>query len=149
MKKIGLLLTMGMLLTGTFSVKAQEHSELFEKVEARRVAFLSSKLDFSPEEAQVFWPVYNAYQDEMADLKKSDRSAQGDFMRGQLDADVLLDRMIQQQEEEFILKKKYAYKMKAVIGSRKTLMFFRLERQFKEEMLRELKRKRTRSREGG
>ena len=32
-----------------------------EKIQAEKIAFITTELDLTPEEAQVFWPVYNKY----------------------------------------------------------------------------------------
>ena len=47
------------------SVKAQRPGEGYdrEKLEAARVAFITTRLDLKPEQAQKFWPIYNVYND--------------------------------------------------------------------------------------
>ncbi|SFT43125.1 hypothetical protein SAMN04489724_0725 [Algoriphagus locisalis] len=34
-----------------------------EKLEAARVAFITTRLDLKPEQAQKFWPIYNVFND--------------------------------------------------------------------------------------
>lgn len=46
-----------------------------EKVKAARVAFLTTELDLSAEEAQAFWPVYNQAQEEKDAAFKETRTA--------------------------------------------------------------------------
>ena len=57
------------LLSIGFAVQAQ-HNDREEQIASLRVAFLTKKLDLSPTEAQQFWPVYNAYSDQISDLQK-------------------------------------------------------------------------------
>ena len=141
MKKIGLLFSFIVLLGSGLSAQMDKR-ELMEKIESRKVAYLSDKLDLSPEEAQVFWPIYNAYMDARKEFRPPhDRkgafqeAADGNF-------DELLDNMIANEEKELAVKKDYAFKLKETIGAEKTLRFFKAEHAFKEEMLRELKNRR-------
>ncbi len=140
MKKIGLLIFV-LCTSSAYIYSQRDHQELMERIESKRIAFISNELSLSPEEAQVFWPVYNQYQEEMKALKAFDKENKDDF-RDNIDTDAVLDAMLQKEEQMLELKKKYTSKMKAAIGSRKTLMFYRLERKFKEEMLKGLKRRR-------
>lgn len=140
MKKIGL--AFALLVISFQALHAQDRrDELMDRIESRRVAFISDKLELSPQEAQVFWPIHNAYQDEMQALRTSSRF-RDDFIKNDIDADTALLEMIAKEEKELALRKKYALRMKEVIGAKKTLMYYHLERKFKEEMLRELKNRR-------
>lgn len=42
-----------------------------EKIKALKVAFLTSRLNLSTAEAQVFWPVYNTYQDAKMEVHRA------------------------------------------------------------------------------
>jgi hypothetical protein len=62
MKK--LLFTIAIILGGYSFVIAQpgDKQNRAEKVQALKIAFITQKLDFTSEEAQRFWPVYNRYE---------------------------------------------------------------------------------------
>ncbi|RAI84942.1 hypothetical protein LV83_03735 [Algoriphagus yeomjeoni] len=47
------------------STKAQRPDDRYdrEKLEAARVAFITTRLDLKPEQAQKFWPIYNVFND--------------------------------------------------------------------------------------
>jgi hypothetical protein len=36
-----------------------------EQIESMKIAFLTKRLDLTPEEAKKFWPVYNQYSEEL------------------------------------------------------------------------------------
>lgn len=40
--------------------KKECHNDWKERVKSERIAFLTSEMSLTPEEAQVFWPVYNS-----------------------------------------------------------------------------------------
>lgn len=44
--------------------KKKDHSEWHKKMEAEKIAFFSSTIDLTSEEAQAFWPVYNRFTEE-------------------------------------------------------------------------------------
>jgi Spy/CpxP family protein refolding chaperone len=53
--------------------KAELQGEKKENIEAMKIAFITNKLELSPEEAQKFWPVYNQYNEKLKDLRKKRR----------------------------------------------------------------------------
>ena len=61
-----------------FSLGAQapsqkgNHQQMKERLQAEHIAFLTEKLELTPEEAQVFWPVYNKAK---AEQKERDRKS--------------------------------------------------------------------------
>ena len=57
---------------------AQDYKERREKVKALKVAFITEKLELTTEEAQKFWPIYNAFDEKQAELRH-------EKMRGILD----------------------------------------------------------------
>ena len=85
MKKVALTLVavLAMILSANiFAQDAQQPRERgdrgagwMEKMKAARVAFLTTELDLSAEEAQSFWPVYNQAQEEKDAAYRETRTA--------------------------------------------------------------------------
>jgi len=48
---------------------AQGNQEKREKVKALKVAFLTEKLALTSEEAQKFWPIYNAFEEKQFEIR--------------------------------------------------------------------------------
>ena len=67
MKKIITSIIMAGLLVG-FTLNAATHkgcgNDWKEKMASEKIAFLTMELDLTPEEAQIFWPVYNQVEKE-------------------------------------------------------------------------------------
>ena len=40
------------------------HQQKEDRIKSHKIAYLTEQLSLSPEEAQQFWPVYNAYANE-------------------------------------------------------------------------------------
>lgn len=54
---------------------AKKHNS-WESIKAEKIGFLTDKLDLTVEEAQAFWPVYNAY---MKDLSAAEKTVRHDL----------------------------------------------------------------------
>ncbi len=51
--------------------------ERFQQMQSAKIAHFTTELALTPEEAQVFWPVYNQYCEELMSLRKENRGAFG------------------------------------------------------------------------
>jgi hypothetical protein len=139
--QIRLLLIINLMFAITLQLSSQDRREkVRERIESNKVAYLSEKLNLTTEEAQVFWPLYNEYNTE---LKKERRNKQENNLESITDdeASKMIDKHIEIQQSELDIKKRYLEKIKSTIGAKKTLMLWRYDRQFKEDMIRKLKRR--------
>ena len=112
------------MMVGSFSaIKAQGGDEpKAEKIEALKIAFITQKLELSPDEAQKFWPVYNQYENEIHSL--------------QLDRN---DGPALENEEKLLnIRKKYLASFEKVIGPQKVNRLFNAERDFRSILIRRL-----------
>ncbi len=118
-----------------------------QEIEAMKVAFLTRKLDLTPEEAKVFWPVYNQYQDELDGLRENHRKQRRDAkeeMEGMSDKDVekLVDSEIQFRQNELDILKKYNSQFKSVLPMKKVAKLHRAEEDFKRELIQRIQERR-------
>ncbi len=121
MKKFILIL---IVIAGNFSaIKAQdENGTKAERIEALKIAFITQKLQLTPDEAQKFWPVYNQYQNDI-------RSLQLDYKNGPA---------LENEEKLLDIRKKYATSFEKVIGPQKLNRLFNAERDFRTILIRRL-----------
>lgn len=121
------------------SAMAQNDADKKQEIENVKVAFISSKLELTTEEAQKFWPIYNAYRKEFKEVIKlkheSKRNQQGS-------PNQQLDREINFDERILGLKKKYRMEFSKVIPPAKVLLFFDAEREFREHLIKQLRERR-------
>lgn len=61
MKKYSLLAILFFLILGKSLAQRPETNYDPEKLQAARVAFITSRLDLKPEQAEKFWPIFNQY----------------------------------------------------------------------------------------
>ncbi|MFK7783052.1 hypothetical protein, partial [Psychroserpens sp.] len=57
----------------TITTFAQPNGKMKERIKAQKIAFITEKLDLTTEEAQQFWPIYNAHEKEMEMLRINGR----------------------------------------------------------------------------
>lgn len=111
-----------------------------DKIESLRIAFISERLNLTPEEAQKFWPVYNLYMAEFKALREAAGFGPG---KGEPTADQALEF----EQKKLDLKKKYKTQFEAVIGKEKVGTLYHLEEEFRQK-LRELHDQRQRENGG-
>jgi Spy/CpxP family protein refolding chaperone len=114
-----------------------------EKVEAMRIAFLTNKLDLTPEEAQKFWPVYNEFQKKREELHKKHREEEKQ-MRSKIDSlsdkqvEAMVDAEMAFRQKNLDLEKEYHAKFKSVLPIKKVAKLYRAEEQFARHLLERL-----------
>lgn len=126
--------------------KDKDHREdRRDNIEAMKIAFLTKKLDLSPEEAQQFWPVYNQYTDKLQEIRKKRRmdnkEAKHNFDEmSDKDVEQAVDNEIVFRQKELDLQKEYHSKFKAVLPIKKVAKLYQAEEQFKRVLLDKLRK---------
>jgi hypothetical protein len=83
---------------------------------ALKIAYITKRLDLSPEEAQKFWPIYNQYAEELKRTRQ-------DAMRNSK-SEIELD------EAMLNVRKKYSVQFGQAISPQKIDIFFKSEKEF-------------------
>lgn len=114
-----------------------------EKMENRlemiRKNFIQNRLELSEEEADAFWPVYDAHHRAMEQLEEKYRTDQNPMFLSDEEAQEYLDNKIRFEEEALDERKEFMLKVREVLPVRKTLFLLHLEEQFKKEMVQRIR----------
>ena len=112
-----------------------------EKVEALRIAYITDELELSSSEAQLFWPIFNEYEQKQEELRKN-RNELLDQATG--DATEVLSIYVdnRSQQHEYMLD--YIDRLKNVISDEKIVKLLTLDNKFKERLLKRLNTQRAR-----
>ena len=118
----------------------------FERIQAEKIAFITQELDLSPEEAQVFWPVYNQCWKEALDCHKKMRDA-FDGIRGKK-ADELSDKELEAKVEAYVQASRASNqvltdwypKFRKVLPIRKVAKLYQAEEAFQQRMINNLRK---------
>lgn len=117
-----------------------------EKVKALKVAYITDELNLTTEEAQRFWPIYNAFDDKQAELRHEKMKAILDsFEPGSVeklsekDASSLLVQMEIIEETLFALRKKFIKELQSVLPAKKIIRLKKAEDDFNRQLLRQMR----------
>lgn len=116
-------------------------------IEAQKVAYITSELNLTPQEAQVFWPLYNAYRGDLQKLRKSGKTSRSETVQSDIKlSDKELDAQMKQEfandRQKIDLDEKYYELYKTALPISKVAGFYQAERDFKRELLKVLKERR-------
>lgn len=124
------------LVTGSISYAQPETGDNVKmRIESQRIAFITQRLSLTPQEAEKFWPVYNAHRDALKALRD-------DFERPDLpnlsdeEATRLIDKHLQLEQQRLDLKKNLLSQLRNVLPPRKIVMLHAAENAFNRELLR-------------
>ena len=128
----------------TYSPLAAQDSAMMgkrmERIESMRIGYFTKHLELSPTEAQSFWPVYNEFQSSLKKLKSERRArlekAKKNFSE-MSDAQIekVVDEEIEFRQQELDLRKQYHGKFKTVLPIKKVAKLYKIENEFKMEIL--------------
>ncbi|HEY0056207.1 MAG TPA: hypothetical protein VGB63_12690 [Pedobacter sp.] len=117
------------------AARAQDNPRQIESVKA---AFITQKLDLTPEESKKFWPVYNEYQHEIQQLVRQ-KSQERRAAAKEADAQPVDELKIESEILE--LRKRYREEFQKVLPGPKAAMVYPAEREFRQQLIEHLKHK--------
>lgn len=114
-----------------------------DKIEALRVSFINQKVNFTIQESQLFWPLYDEYNDKLEYVKKSFRQQyikNIDFTTlTDKEAETYVSAELLLKQKEYELYKEYFDKFKKVLPIKKVALLRRAEEEFKKELIKNIK----------
>jgi len=124
MKKYLLIATV--LISSIFVAKAQDNqpgdeTSRQEKLKALYVAFITEKLELTPDEAQKFWPAHTQFENEIKAVNKD---------LPELD----------KQQAILNVKKKYQDNFTRILGPKRCERFFRMDGEYKRKLLERIRK---------
>ena len=119
--------------------------EMFEKIRAEKISFLTEKLSLTPSEAQAFWPVYNEFEKKRFEIQRQihefERMPDEKFQKlSETEIEKIMSNYINSFEKEALLLKDYNKQFLKVLPKKKILMMYRTENQFRSHLIRDYKR---------
>lgn len=118
-----------------------------DQVKAMKIAFITSELNLTPDEAAKFWPLFNEFEEKQKAIRQDkiknyiDRS-QGSEKLTEKEAQNLLNQMETAEEELHQLRKKFVANLKGVLPATKILKLKKAEEEFSKKLLQQYRDKR-------
>jgi Spy/CpxP family protein refolding chaperone len=134
----------------SFGAKAQEDEKPGnQKIEAARIGMITNRLNLTPEQATVFWPIYNDFESRKKEIKKSLRKHLSESRSlANTDDKILLElkELMALRQKEVDLDKEHLNKFLKVLNPRQVSELYRSEQMFKQMLLKKLEERREQKR---
>jgi Spy/CpxP family protein refolding chaperone len=143
--KSGVIATMLLCFFAVSTSFAQRRSEEeMKKIQDAKVAIITNRINLTPEQSAVFWPVYNEYAQKRRDLHRAQRKIINDKKsEGKTDEQVLdnLKEVQELKQKELDLEKEYQNRFLKVISANQVVELYKAERTFNEMLIQRLKQR--------
>lgn len=141
--KIGVLVLLMLVCISGYSQRRPAQ----ERIKTLKVAFITERLSLSSSEAQDFWPIYNAHEENLEALKRKERteirSKLIDFDNlSEQEASALLQESMALEKEKHIMNMRFMEQLSEVISAKKTFLLIKAEEDFRKRLLREFQQRR-------
>jgi hypothetical protein len=128
----------------SISLSAQEIEEKNDKIQAQKVAFLTERMNLSAKEAQVFWPIYNEFQDKKDKITAQRRTTRQYYKQNaetlsDKEANDILNKFVSIEQQDVNLFVEYNDKFKQVLPAKKVMQLYIAENQFKAWLISKLR----------
>jgi hypothetical protein len=146
--KIVLVIIM-IISLNAFAQNGKLAREKRDQLKAMKVAFITSELSLTSDEATKFWPIYNAFEDKQQEIRRQKLKGFLDRMDDESldkltdkEASTILVQMESTEDELYQAKKKLISSLKGVISPIKILKLKKAEEDFNRKLLQQYRDKR-------
>lgn len=116
-----------------------------EQLKSMKIAFITTELNLTPDEATKFWPLFNAFEDKQRELKHERIKNYMDRIDSdkltEKEANTLLAQMESTEDELFQLRKKFVANLKGMLSTVKILKLKKAEEEFSKKLLQQYRDK--------
>ena len=141
---IKIVVVLAVLLTsGAFAQRPAQ-----ERIKTLKVAFITERLGLTSQEAQQFWPVYNAHNESLQKLRQKERQRFGSQLPylddlSEKEASELLSEFGVIQKEKHTLEQAFIADLENVLPSKKIVLLLKAEEDFKKRLLQQVRKRRN------
>ncbi len=118
-----------------------------EKIKALKVAFITERLNLTSNEAQEFWPIYNAHEEKMENFRQRERTEIYSKLKdinavSDTKANKLLQEYVALEAEKSKEQQLFLEELKTVISAKKIFLLLKSENGFKRRLLKQYRQNR-------
>lgn len=136
------ILAIAFLLSLPFLASAQRSEGKSKEIQAYKSTYLKEKLELTPEEAKIFWPIYNSMQSEQSELRQERRKNMISFRKSteienlsDTEVESLINNELNFKQKDLNIDRKYYNKLKSSLPIKTVGKYYRAEQTFKRELL--------------
>jgi len=112
-----------------------------KKMDAKKVAYITERLDLSVEEAQGFWPIYNDFEKKRKEMVDEVRPEKPIDELTDQEARAVMAKVLESKQKGLALEQEYAKRLEYVLPAKKILMLIDSEREFKRSVIKGYKKR--------
>jgi hypothetical protein len=117
-----------------------------EKIKSLKVAYITERLSLTSDEAQAFWPIYNAHEKKKDSFRGKERSQIYSKIKdmeslSNTEVENLLQDLIALEKEKQAVREQFLKDVQKVISAKKTFLLLRTENGFKRRLLQQYRQK--------
>lgn len=141
MNSIKKIVFIAVFLMGTLTFYGQNKFDK-DKIKALKVAYITEHLNLTSKEAQIFWPIYNQYEDKMNVLREQEWGQIRKKMRdidnlSEKEASELLTSFVNLKDDQQKLDKGLYAQLSKALSAKKTFLLIKTEDDFKRQLIRQ------------
>jgi hypothetical protein len=152
MKKLIVVICISLFFS--ISLQAQMSKEGRDKIKALKIAYLTEQINLTTDEAQKFWPIYNAYIKEQIKIRNNYRDTlRKNSIKNKVssldenEAKKLVNLKLQTDKDLYESQIKFVKKVVGVISYKKIIQLQIAEMEFGRKLMRKYKRERPDSKD--
>lgn len=157
MKSIKFLILIVAIITNTNSYSQKVNKINKDRVKSHKIAFITTKLSLTVEEAEVFWPVYNEHEKLMSQYRRDEVNAMKSINKtpnkpllshknfdniNENEATKIFNVVTDIRNKTHQEKQSFFTKLSTILSYKKILKLQVAEREFRKELFRKLKQSR-------
>ncbi|AXG71830.1 hypothetical protein KORDIASMS9_04088 [Kordia sp. SMS9] len=132
------------------SLGMAQDGKIREKIKKLRIAFFTENLDLTEEEAQQFWPVYNAYDDinhklRIQELNRIKRNIKSNENMSETEATTILDRIQTIESQVYENGVNLIKKLREFLPAIKIIKLKKAERDFNKNLMKQFRNRRRKN----
>ena len=118
----------------------RDRMEMFERMKSAKIAFITERLKLMPQEAEKFWPLYNAYEKKRNEItedlfKRFEKRQEKPEPPKDEEADKIIRQRFDEEKALLDLKKEYYEKYKDVLNPARIFILYDAENDFRRHIL--------------
>jgi hypothetical protein len=111
-----------------------------DKIKSIKIAYITERLKLTPQEAEVFWPVYNDFENQKSELHRNRKNLTSQFIKNEenlSDAEItnMLDELMKYYKTESDLQIQFDKKIREILPPAKVMKLNIAEVQFRNYLI--------------
>lgn len=117
--------------------RPEDRQQRAEEMKADKIEFITKHVGFTANEAALFWTQYNEFEDEMADLFRTEKKVKRQITEEskENDYDNALQTIMETERKALDLKMKYYDKYQKILSSKKLFLYYQAEKEYRRFLL--------------